>query len=46
MAGRATAKTELFSHWRGGAMVIADEGMSTGGRLWVRVLARPRPATA
>ncbi len=35
MAGRTTAKTELFSHWMGGALVIADEGMSTGGRLWV-----------
>ncbi len=35
MAGRVTAKTELFSSWAGGALVIADESLSTGGRLWV-----------
>lgn len=35
MPGRTTAKTELFSSWQTGQLVIADQGMSTGGRLWV-----------
>ncbi len=35
MAGRTTAKTELFSQWMGGQLTIADQGQSTGGRLWV-----------
>lgn len=35
MAARTTAKTELFSEWKKGALVVADQGMSTGGRLWV-----------
>ncbi len=29
------AKTELFGGWNGGALVIADEGQSTGRRFWV-----------
>lgn len=35
MAPRVGAKTELFSEWRKGALVIADQGMSTGARFWV-----------
>ena len=35
MAQRATAKTELFSQWTQGNLVIADEGQSTGSRWWV-----------
>ncbi len=35
MPGRTTAKTELFSSWQTGGLVIADQGLSTGGRVWV-----------
>ena len=28
-------KTELFAQWMGGNMVIADQGLSTGRRIWV-----------
>jgi len=33
--GDKRAKTELFSRWTQGSMVIADEGNSTGNRFWV-----------
>jgi hypothetical protein len=29
------AKTELFGQWMNGALVIADQGWSTGRRIWV-----------
>lgn len=35
MATQATGKTELFASWKQGALVVADQGMSTGARFWV-----------
>ncbi len=33
--GQKLAKTELFAHWLGGTLVLADQGLSTGRRIWV-----------
>lgn len=35
MAQQSLAKTELFAQWRQGSMVIADQGTSTGRRMFV-----------
>ena len=33
--GDKRAKTELFSKWGGGNLIVADQGLSTGARFWV-----------
>lgn len=33
--GQKLAKTELFAKWMGGNLVVADQSVSTGRRIWV-----------
>lgn len=35
MAGRTSARSEMFSHWHGGSLHIEDMALSTGGRIFV-----------